>query len=140
MKIKKILIFGVFDGIHEGHLYFINNAKKQGDQLIAVVARDSIVKKLKGKIPNSNEVDRINSLLEVPSIDLVLLGDPDIGTYNILREINPDIIYLGYDQNELHGHLLESIKNNKLISYKILQGDSYKPEIFHSSIINKKKI
>ena len=45
MNSKKILIFGVFDGIHKGHLYFINEAKKQGGHLVAIVARDSIVKK-----------------------------------------------------------------------------------------------
>ena len=62
MPNKKVVIFGVFDGIHEGHLAFIKEAKKQGNNLVAIVARDEMVQKLKGKIPKYNEVERINSL------------------------------------------------------------------------------
>jgi cytidyltransferase-like protein len=94
MPNKKVVIFGVFDGIHEGHLAFIKEAKKQGNNLVAIVARDEMVQKLKGKIPKYNEVERINSLLEIEDIDLVRLGDLYIETYNTLMEINPDIIYL----------------------------------------------
>ena len=98
---KTVAIFGVFDGIHEGHSSLIKEAKKQGNHLVAIVARDEIVKKLKGKLPKYTEVERIKSLLEVGDIDLVLLGDPEIETYNTLKEVNPDVVYLGYDQNEL---------------------------------------
>ena len=40
---KTIAIFGVFDGIHDGHLFFIREAKKQGNRLVAIVARDEVV-------------------------------------------------------------------------------------------------
>ena len=139
MNSKKILIFGVFDGIHEGHLSFINDAKKQGDHLVAIVARDTIVEKLKNKLPLHDEVERINALLEVPDVDLVLLGDPEIGTYNILKEVNPDIVFLGYDQDALFEDLSTKIKNGNFREFKIVRGLSHKPEIFHSSIIKKNK-
>ena len=139
MNSKKILIFGVFDGIHEGHLSFIKDAKKQGDHLVAIVARDSVVQDLKGELPKSNEIERINALLKVPEIDLVLLGDPQIGTYNILKEVKPDVVFLGYDQNALQEDLNKVIKNGKLVDIKILQGKPHSPEIFHSSILNKDK-
>lgn len=138
MNHKKTLIFGTFDGIHDGHLYFINEAKKQGDQLIAVVARDLVVEKLKGKCPDSNEVDRINKLLEVPEIDLVLLGDLETGTYNVLREVNPDIIFLGYDQDKLKDDLSKKIKKGYLKKMEILQCGDYQGDKFHSSILNNK--
>lgn len=135
---KKILIFGVFDGVHEGHLSFICEAKSQGDQLVVVVARDSIVEKIKGKIPKYNEVERIKNLLEIPEVDLVLLGDVETGTYNVLKEVSPDIIFMGYDQDKLFDDLNTKIKKGYLNNIRILQGSPHKPEICHSSILNKK--
>jgi FAD synthetase len=139
MNSKKILIFGVFDGIHEGHLSFINEAKNHGNHLVAIVARDNIVEELKGKLPKYCEVDRINELLNVPGVDLVFLGDAKTGTYSILKEIKPNVVFLGYDQDLLFVNLSEAIKEGKLPTIEIIRGSPYKPEIFHSSIINKKE-
>ena len=47
---KTVMAFGTFDLMHPGHEYFLRQAKKRGDYLIAVIARDSTVKKLKGKL------------------------------------------------------------------------------------------
>jgi len=136
---KTVAIFGVFDGVHDGHLSFIKEAKREGNHLVAIVARDEIVKELKGKLPSNNEVERINTLLEVPDIDLVLLGDLKIGTYNILKEVKPDVVYLGYDQHALLNNLNKSIKNGNLPKIEIVCGKPHNPEIFHSSILNKKE-
>jgi len=137
MNLNKILIFGVFDGIHEGHLSFIREAKEQGDQLVAVVARDSVVQELKGKLPKHNEVERVKMLLEVHDIDLVFLGDPKIETYNVLKEVKPNIIFLGYDQQALFESIMQAIKNGTLPQMKIVRGKPHNPEVFHSSILNK---
>lgn len=137
MNQKKILIFGVFDGIHEGHISFIKEAREKGDQLVAIVARDIIVEKIKGKKPKNNEVERINNLLEVPEVDLVLLGDLETGTYHVLKEVKPDIVFLGYDQDGLMKDLKEKIKSGFLSNIKLLKGSPYKPETFHSSLLNE---
>lgn len=137
MNSNKILIFGVFDGIHEGHLHFINQAKAYGDHIIAIVARDSVVEKLKGKTPKNNEVERINALLEIPEIDRVLLGDPDIGAYNVLKEVMPDIVFLGYDQKDLLKDLKAKMKSKYLDNFELKIGEPYKEDEFHSSILNK---
>lgn len=137
MTAKTVLIFGVFDGIHEGHRSFINEAKRQGDRLVAVVARDSVVRKLKGKLPKNNEADRIKNLLKVPDIDLVYLGDPDQGTYNIVKEIKPNVIYLGYDQQTLFDSISNAISKGTLPDLELVYGKPHKPEVFKSSILNK---
>ena len=134
---KTVVIFGVFDGVHEGHLSLIKEAKKQGNHLVAIVARDEMVKKLKGRLPKYNEVDRLNELLKVNDIDIVLLGDPEMETYNTLREVNPSVVFLGYDQDSLRENLNKSIKNGILPDMTIIQGEPYKPDIYHSSILNK---
>ena len=37
---KLVMCAGTFDIVHPGHLYFFSEAKKLGDKLIVVVARD----------------------------------------------------------------------------------------------------
>jgi FAD synthetase len=135
---KKVVIFGVFDGIHEGHLFFIHDAKKEGNHLVAIVARDNVVKELKGRLPKYNEEDRVKELLKINDIDIVLLGDPKIGTYNILKEVKPDVVFLGYDQQSLHKDLTKALRNINFPKMEIIQGAPYNPDIFHSSILNKK--
>ena len=54
MTNKKVVIFGVFDIVHDGHLAFIREAKSHGDILIAIVARDNIVFNIKNKLPKLN--------------------------------------------------------------------------------------
>jgi FAD synthetase len=139
MNDKTVTIFGAFDGIHEGHLEFIRQARTQGEKLVAVVARDSVVNKLKGRNPVNNEVDRIKALLEVPEIDIVLLGDEEEGTYKILKEIKPDLIYLGYDQQSLFDSINLAIQKGILPEIKMMYGTSHNPEVFKSSIINSNK-
>jgi len=134
---KTVVIFGVFDGIHAGHSSFIGEAKKQGNHLVAIVARDQIVLVLKGKLPKHNEVDRIKSLLKVPEVDLVLLGDPEMSTYNILKEVKPQVIFLGYDQQDLEKNLNKMIQNKILPEIEIIKGTAFQPETFHSSLLNK---
>ncbi len=133
---KTVAIFGTFDGIHDGHRYFIGEAKKMGDQLVVIIARDEIILKMKGKNPINNEVERINFLLKVEDVDLVLLGDALNGTYNVLKEINPDVVCLGYDQMELYKDLENSIKKGVLKNIKLIYIDSHKGDTHHSSILN----
>jgi FAD synthetase len=139
MELKKVVIFGVFDGIHEGHRRFIKQAIKQGEKLVVIVARDKTVQKLKNKIPINNEIDRLNTISNLEEIDLAFLGDGEQGVYSILKEINPDIIYLGYDQKDLHSDLKEKIESGFLPQIELIFGEAYQPELFHSSILNKNK-
>ena len=43
----KVMATGTFDLLHMGHIYFLKEAKKLGDKLIVIVARDSTVRKMK---------------------------------------------------------------------------------------------
>ena len=137
MNTKTVAIFGVFDGIHDGHLSLINEARKEGDRLVAIVARDSEVEKIKGKLPRYDEASRIAFLLEIPELDTVYLGDLEQGTYKILNEIKPNVIYLGYDQQALEDSLNKAMKENILPQIEIKHGIAHKPEIFKSSLLNK---
>ena len=48
---KKVLVGGVFNIIHPGHMHFLKKAKEFGDFLIVVIARDETVKDKKEILP-----------------------------------------------------------------------------------------
>jgi len=137
MAFKTVLIFGAFDGLHDGHLNFISQAKRQGERLVAIVARDNMIYKIKRKTSRYNELERLKAVLDINEVDLVFLGDLEQGVYNVLKEINPDIIFFGYDQQDLHNDIVQKIKMGILPKMELIFGQAYKPEIFHSSILNK---
>lgn len=136
-NIKTVAIFGTFDGIHEGHRDFIKQAREYGEQLVAIVARDTTVEKLKNKLPLHDEKERIKMLLEIPEIDLVLLGDVEEGTYKALMEVNPSVVYLGYDQQALSDNIKKAMKEGIVPKVELILGKPHKPESMHSSILNK---
>ncbi|MCH9030625.1 MAG: adenylyltransferase/cytidyltransferase family protein [Bacteroidetes bacterium] len=58
MEKRVVMIFGTFDILHKGHLNLFDQAKKHGDFLIAVIARDKTVVKVKDREPKHNEKER----------------------------------------------------------------------------------
>lgn len=132
----KVLVFGTFDGIHEGHLNFFRQAREYGDYLVAAVARDKNVKKIKGRLPDRNENERLADLKKCPLIDEARLGYED-DPYKIIKEVKPDVICLGYDQKSFNVNLEGKLKDLGL-NAEIHTLKPYKPEQFKSSIINKK--
>src|SRR3989344_8830228 len=96
----KVLVFGTFDGLHEGHKDLFHQAKEFGDYLIVVVARDSTVKKNKNKTPKFSEGERLKMVQELEIVNEVKLGseghDPSKDRYAIIEIIRPDVVCLGY--------------------------------------------
>jgi len=134
---KRVLVFGTFDGFHNGHLNFFKQAKKYGDYLIVVVARDDTVKKIKGNFPFRNEVERAKDVQECKIVNEVKLGNNRSNPYKILKMIKPDVICLGYDQKVFTKNLPKEIKKLRLKT-KVFRMKSYKAKRFHSSIIKKR--
>ena len=92
-----VLTGGVFDIIHVGHLATLREAKKLGNTLVVVVARDETVRRLKGRSPINREENRLEIVRSLKPVDIALLGDEE-DPYETVRKVRPDIIALGYDQ------------------------------------------
>ncbi|MHC1601480.1 MAG: adenylyltransferase/cytidyltransferase family protein [Candidatus Nezhaarchaeales archaeon] len=95
---KKVMIAGVFDIIHPGHIYLISKASELGD-VIVVVARDSTVERLKGRRPIVPEEQRLEVIKNIKNVSTAILGHEGEDMLKIVEEIKPDIIMLGPDQN-----------------------------------------
>lgn len=126
----KVMAFGSFDQLHPGHMYFLLEAKKLGDELIVVLAREETIRQLKEK-PKYSEKER-KEHLEITGIpDKVLLGHQK-DKYSIIEKIRPDTICLGYDQDSFTKNLKQELKKRKL-NPKIIRLKPYKEHIFKSS-------
>lgn len=133
---KKILVFGVFDRLHPGHLHFLEEARALGESLVVIVARDSTVLRLKNKTPRDSEVARIKALLGVQNVSRSLLGDAELGTYDVLKQENPDVIALGYDQLGLKKDLEEKMGAGFLRKIPTVVLEAHEPEKYKSSLLN----
>ncbi|PIR94823.1 FAD synthase [Candidatus Falkowbacteria bacterium CG10_big_fil_rev_8_21_14_0_10_37_6] len=125
----KVMTFGSFDGLHKGHLSYFKQAKKYGDYLIAVIARDENIFKQKKHLPKYDELNRMKEVVNCGLVDKVILGNKNI--YDVLIAEKPDIICLGYDQKADIEFLHQNFSQIKIVRLK-----SYKPNIYKSSLLN----
>lgn len=132
---KKILVFGVFDKFHEGHKHFLNQAKAHGDKLVVVVARDEVVRKLKGKMPDWKQDARMEHIRAFDPDAVVVLGDSEPSSYTVLKTHEPDVVCLGYDQSALRHDLEVYMKKGEIAQVKITELKPHKPELYKSSKI-----
>jgi FAD synthetase len=132
MKIK-VMTFGTFDFLHAGHEFFLKEARKLGDELITVLARDKTVKQVKGETPLKKENERKKDLEDSGLTDKVILGNLE-DKYEVIKKHKPDIICLGYDQYAFTQKLQKTLIDLKLDT-KIIRLNSYKPDMYKSSII-----
>ncbi len=133
----RVLVFGTFDCLHPGHLNFLRQAKKLGDELHVVIARDKNVKNIKQALPTNHELRRLQAVRETNIPTTVMLGQLDFDhRFRVLGKIRPDIIALGYDQKIAVGTLKTKIKHYHLAT-KIVRLKAYHPEIYKSSFLKK---
>ena len=116
------MVFGVFDGLHPGHQYFLSQAGEYGN-LIVVVARDANAQQLKHKTPTYNQEKRIAAIREFLPDATVILGDKRQGTYEVVKTYRPAMILLGHDQEKLYEDLQANIDsgNVNFIEFKTLR-------------------
>ena len=102
----RVMAVGVFDLLHAGHLHYVEQAKQLGDELVVVVAHDDTVRKQKHE-PITNQDLRKRMVQGLKPVDKVIIGNPPtVPIFEILENVKPDIIALGYDQK----HSIEAIK------------------------------
>ncbi len=135
---KKVMVFGVFDLLHPGHIAFLKQAKDLGNFLIVSVARDKNVKKIKKSMPVFDEKTRMDHIKQLKLANKIVLGGDKDPWPHILKE-KPDIIALGYDQKNYVGDDLKLQLQKRGLKTIVVRLKGFRPEVFKSSIIRKKK-
>ncbi len=101
LKGKKIVTCnGSFDVFHYGHLYFLQQAKKQGDVLVVLLNSDASIKKYKSEDrPINNQDDRAKVLAALECVDYVTIFD-DEDPRRLLDQIKPNVHVNGEEYGE----------------------------------------
>ncbi len=134
--LRVVLVGGVFDLIHPGHIHTLKAAKSHGDVLVVVVARTSTAMKInKDRRIYHNENMRKELVSSLSFVDLAIIGKE--GTlYDTVEYVKPDIIALGYDQ----AHSEKDVAYNCLIrnlNVRVIRLNTPMPETKSSNIKNE---
>ncbi|MDD1717450.1 MAG: FAD synthase [Methanoregulaceae archaeon] len=93
---KRVVATGTFDILHPGHLYYLEESGRLGDELHVIVARDANVRhKPRPVIP---EAQRLKMVAALKPVDYARLGDP-VDIFRPIQEIRPAVITLGFNQH-----------------------------------------
>ena len=73
--------------------------------MVVSLARDEFVRSFEGKNPVGGESERTARLRDTGLVAEVYLSDRILGSYDLLLEVKPDLVCLGYDQDLLEENL-----------------------------------
>jgi FAD synthetase len=142
-KNKIVLASGTFDLLHLGHVRFLEEAKKAGGknaELVVIVARDSTVKKRKGKKPIMPEDQRRALVESLKVVDEAILGWEDFSIDKVIEKIHPDVIAVGHDQDGIEQEVQKAIAEKKAVIEVAKIGRFGRQELDSSSKIVRKII
>ena len=115
----RVMATGVFDLLHPGHIHYLTEARKLGDELVVVVARDSTAERLKHR-PIVPEAQRLEMVAALKPVGRATLGHEG-NIYDILSEIRPDVIALGFDQAHDEARILDEARKRGLDHAKVVR-------------------
>lgn len=124
---KKIVFTnGVFDILHQGHIYSLSEAAKEGDYLIIGLNADVSVKRLKGESrPMNNEQSRALVLASLVMVDAVITFEEDT-PLELIKSIMPDVLVKGgdYTVDQIAGAKEVIANGGRVVINPILEGFS----------------
>ncbi len=107
----RVVATGTFDILHPGHLYYLEESRNLGDELVVIVARDTNVKhKPRPILP---EDQRLRVVRALRPVDQARLGDLH-DMFRPIEELRPDIITLGFNQHFDEEHLRQRLRERGL--------------------------
>ena len=124
-RVKRVVATGTFDILHPGHIYYLEESRKLGDELHVIVARDANVRH-KPK-PVIGEAQRLRVIQALRVVDSARLGDAT-DMFKPIEEIDPAVITLGFNQHFSEEQLRDALKERgigaKVVRIGEYTGDS----------------
>ena len=137
-----VLASGVFDLLHLGHVKFLEEAKKAGGEnaeLVVIIARDRTVEKTKEGKPIMSEDQRCALVESLRVVDKTVLGYEKLDIGEAIENIRPDIIALGYDQEDMEKQVRSYLDTHKA-NVKMVRIGKFGENTLDSSSKIKQKI
>lgn len=117
---------GVFDLLHEGHLYSLTQAATEGNRLLVAINSDESVRRLKGPTrPVQSQTTRAQILAALVFVDAVVVFDEDTPAA-LIELIEPDVLVKGGDYRPAQIAGAESVlkRGGRIVINPILDGFS----------------
>ena len=117
---------GCFDILHEGHIFSLSQAAREGDVLIVAVNADASTKRLKGPSrPINNEHSRALLIASLVMVDAVVIFKEDT-PLEIITALMPDTIVKGgdYTVEQIAGAKEVMANGGRVVINPIVQGFS----------------
>lgn len=125
----RVVATGTFDLLHPGHLWYLEESARLGDELYVIVARDCNIKhKPRPVIPEDQRCSMVGALKPVTRAVLGDTGD----MFRPIREIRPDIITLGCNQH-FEPETLSRILREKGLPTRVVRISEFTDSPFTSS-------
>jgi len=93
---RKVITFGTFDLLHEGHIRILERAKHQGDYLIVGVSSDELNRK-KGKLSVFGQNQRVSYVKALRCVDEVFLEESLEQKGEYIKQFDADLLVMGDD-------------------------------------------
>lgn len=123
---KVVMTNGVFDILHDGHVSYLQQARRLGDRLVVAVNDDASVKRLKGEgRPVNTLAQRMAVLAGLASVDWVTSFSEDTPE-NLICEVLPDLLVKGgdYQPQEIAGFGCVTANGGEVRVLDFMQGRS----------------
>lgn len=109
-KITKVITYGTFDLLHQGHINLLRRAKELGDYLIVGVTSDSFDKN-RGKLNVRNNVlERVEAVKATGYVDEIIIEDYIGQKIDDIQRYDVDIFAIGSDWEGKFDYLNEYCK------------------------------
>ncbi len=126
--LQRSIVFtnGCFDILHEGHIFSLSQAAKEGDILIVGINSDASTKRLKGPSrPINNEHSRALLIASLVMVDAVVIFEEDT-PLQLITTIMPDVIVKGgdYTLDQVVGAKEVMASGGRVVINPVVQGFS----------------
>lgn len=135
IKRGRVLLFGTFDPLHDGHRNLFWQASALGDHLTVVVARDATIESQKGRKASLGERERLEAVALEKDVQKAVLGDNDPSSYTSLTTISFDTLALGYDQAPSDVQARALLDELGLPGVRIVRLKPYREDVYKSSFL-----
>lgn len=120
---NKIFVAGTFEIIHPGHIAYLRQAWSLG-RVVAVVARDSTVRRVKNRdvvIPENQRLEVLSNIIYVHKARLGYEGD----MFKVVEEEKPNIILLGPNQPFNEELIMRELRRRGLDNIQVIRFNDY---------------
>ena len=131
---KAVLVGGVFDVIHYGHLCFLKAAKSHGDYLIIAIEPDAFVEEHKHRVPVHTQEKRAEILSHIDIVDAVIMLPTMEGYKDYLgfvEKVRPSVIAI----TEGDPYRIEKEKQATMVGAKVIAVVNRRSEFSTSEIL-----